>query len=287
VLLQRRRDFGDQWWGLPGGVLEMNEKIADCCRREVLEETGLSVEPGRLVGVYSSPRYDVRYPNGDQVQQITAAFECRVASGRWRAASDEIAEQAFFEPGELPHLPAWYAAMLRDGLAGGAAAHFDPPEFRPAAETQSTFWALRAAFGQAPFIAAGAAAFVRDERGRILFHHRADNGRWGLPAGSLDLGESLAATAVREVREETGLEVEPVRLIGLYSGYEIAYPNGDRLQPFNNLFECRAVGGRLQADGAESLAAGFFAPEDLPGLDPRFHQRIADALAGQEAAFVR
>jgi 8-oxo-dGTP pyrophosphatase MutT (NUDIX family) len=215
-------------------------------------------------------------------------------------ASEEISRLEFFAPGRLPRLPLWYADMLRDCLAGREAAHFDPPEhrhgrfnegLRPSSghgEPESEFWALRAAFGQEPFIAAGAAVFARDERGRVLLHRRSDTGRWGLPAGSLHLGESLAATAVRETREETGLIVEPFRLVGIYSGYGITYPNGDQLHIFNNLFECRITGGELRADGIESLDARLFSPEELPPtLDRRFDQRIADALSGQAAAFVR
>ena len=297
VLFQRRSDFGDAWWGLPGGVLEMGETIAGCCRREALEETGLAVEPVRLTGVYSSPRYDVRYPNGDEVQQVTAAFECRVSGGERQAAQGESDALEFFAPEAPPLMPLWYADMLRDCLAGRAAAHFDPPEFRNGGQPESEFWAVRAAFGQEPFISAGAAAFIRDERGQVLLHQRADTGKWGLPAGSLDLGESLAATVVRETREETGLVVEPVRLTGVYSGYEVTYPNGDRLHIFNNTFECRILGGELHADpqalgpgaegGRESLDVRFFPLDALPAVDERLAQRVADALSGLEAAYVR
>lgn len=287
ILFERRADFRDAWLGLPGGVLELNEHIADCCRREVLEETGLVVEPVRLVGVYSSPRYDVVYPNGDEVQQVTAAFACRIVAGDLRTEAGEITALEFYSPDALPRQPLWYADMVRDCLAGNEAAQFDPPEFRNTTGPDGAFHLLRSAFGHDAFIAPGASAFIRDEGGRILLHRRSDTGRWAFPAGSLDLGESLAATAVREVREETGLEVEPLRLIGVYSGVEIGYPNGDRLQPFANLFECRIVGGELRADGIESLEVAFFPPDALPPLETRFDVRLADALAGRAAAFIR
>src|SRR6185436_5773422 len=80
ILFQRRSDF--DWWGLPGGVLEIGETLAECAGRETLEETGFSVEPLRLVGVYTGPQYVVHYPNGDEVQQWTATFECRVIGGQ-------------------------------------------------------------------------------------------------------------------------------------------------------------------------------------------------------------
>jgi 8-oxo-dGTP diphosphatase len=287
ILFQRRSDFGEAWWGLPGGVLEPDEEIADCCRREVLEETGLVIEPARLAGVYSSPRYDVLYPNGDEAQQVTAAFECRVAGGELKVQPGEIVALQFCPTDALPHQPLWYGDMVRDCLAGAAAAHFDPPEFRDAAGPDAAFQALRAGFGQRPFVAPGAAAFICDEGGRVLLQRREDDGQWGLPAGALELGESLAATAIRETREETGLQVKPIRLIGVYSGYEIEYPNGDRLQPFANVFECRLLGGDLRADGHESLEARFFAPDALPPVDERLAVRLADAFARREAAFFR
>ena len=67
VLFQQRSDF--DWWGLPGGIVEIGETFSECVVREVREETGLQVCPQRLVGLYASPQWDIRYPNGDEVQQ--------------------------------------------------------------------------------------------------------------------------------------------------------------------------------------------------------------------------
>ena len=80
LLFQRRSDF--DWWGLPGGVLEIGESFAACAQREALEETGYHVEPTRLIGLYCAPHWDVRYPNGDEVQQFTVALECRITGGQ-------------------------------------------------------------------------------------------------------------------------------------------------------------------------------------------------------------
>lgn len=60
-------------------------------------------------------------------------------------------------------------------------------------------------------------AFVRDGAGRVLMVQRSDNGRWALPGGGHDLGESIADTVVREVREETGIEVQVADLSGIYT----------------------------------------------------------------------
>lgn len=286
LLFQRRADFG--WWGLPGGVLEVGESLAGCAAREAREETGLTVTPVRLVGVYSGPQYDVRYPNGDEVQQWTAAFECRLAGGAGRADGVETTAQAFFPAETLPDTAPWYAAMARDLFAGRAAAAFEAPRAAPPHQNGNTILNLRARMGQVWLVAPGASAYVRDEAGRVLLVRRADDGQWMLPAGYMDLGESIGETAIREVREETGLDVEPVRLIGAYAGpeYQLVYANGDPVQVVSGFFECRLVGGRLRPDPAEVSAAGFFPLDALPEpLGLRAQRRLAEAVQQQPAAF--
>ena len=63
----------------------------------------------------------------------------------------------------------------------------------------------------------GASAVVVDQAGRILLHRRDDNELWSIPGGGMEVGERIADTVVREVREETGLEVEPEAIVGIYS----------------------------------------------------------------------
>jgi 8-oxo-dGTP pyrophosphatase MutT (NUDIX family) len=95
----------------------------------------------------------------------------------------------------------------------------------------------------------GCSAFVPDEsRTKVLLTRRTDNGRWCLPGGRMDTGESAAEACVREVLEETGLEVEVVRLIGLYSSPHliVAYADGNRRQIVAAHFLVRVVGGTLR-----------------------------------------
>ena len=76
LLLMRRSDNGD--WGLPGGYVEIGESVAQAAAREVLEETGVRVEVGRLVGVYSDPsRQVIEYPDGRRVHAVNLCFEAR------------------------------------------------------------------------------------------------------------------------------------------------------------------------------------------------------------------
>ena len=153
------------------------------------------------------------------------------------------------------------------------------------------FARLRQCVGHAPLLAPSAAACIRDEKGRILLLRRSDGDNlWGFPGGAMELGERASEAVVREVREETGLEVEPVALIGVYSGPEYAfeYPNGDRVQPVTIFFECRIVGGELRPDMPEVMGASYFCPEDeLPLMRPCCIAKARDAFVFQDRAFFR
>jgi 8-oxo-dGTP pyrophosphatase MutT (NUDIX family) len=96
---------------------------------------------------------------------------------------------------------------------------------------------LRACVGNDLLVLASAGACIRDERGRILLLRRSD-GLWSVPGGGLEPGERLDQAVVREVREETGLEVEPTALIGVYSDpeYIFTYPNGHQVQPITTSY---------------------------------------------------
>jgi len=288
ILFQRRSDF--EWWGLPGGVLEIGETLAECACRETFEETGFNVEPLRLVGVYSGPQYGVHYPNGDEVQQWTATFECRVTGGQPRADGGEGTEVAFFPPEALPPHPAWYADMVRDTLAEREAATFECPRSQSPNGHGDYIGLMRSFVGPARLIAPAAGAFIRDEAGRILLMQRADNGAWHPPGGFMELGESVAETVVREACEETGLVIEPIRLIGIYSGPEnqFTYPNGDAIQGCSTVFECRVTGGRLRAQESEVAALDYFSLDALPeALTPRWRPRLMEAAANLPRAVFR
>ena len=136
----------------------------------------------------------------------------------------------------------------------------------------------------------GVAAIIQSGEGRILLQRRSDNGLWGLPGGSVGIGESVHDAIVREVREETGLAVEVVRLIGVYSDPKfqiVRYPDGNVVHYISTLFACRILGGTLQTCD-ETLDLRFFDPADLPDdLLPMHRIRIKDALTNNPAAFIR
>ena len=114
------------------------------------------------------------------------------------------------------------------------------------------------------------------EAGKVLLIKRRDFAVWALPGGGIDAGESAAEAAVREAQEETGLEVELLHLVGVYS--RPAWCQGG---DHDLLFAARPVGGELVREGDETLDASFFAPDALPEpLVYWYPQRIADVLAG-------
>jgi 8-oxo-dGTP pyrophosphatase MutT (NUDIX family) len=134
-----------------------------------------------------------------------------------------------------------------------------------------------------------AVAFVTDSAGRVLLIQRSDNGDWALPGGAHDLGERIADTAVRETREETGLDVEVTGIIGIYTdpGHLVEYGDGEVRQQFSIAFRAEPRGGRL-ATSIESTQVAWVEPERLSELriNLSMRLRIEHGLAGSEAPFI-
>ncbi|WP_033293873.1 NUDIX hydrolase [Amycolatopsis jejuensis] len=97
-------------------------------------------------------------------------------------------------------------------------------------------------------IAVAVSAFIQDDEGRILMIRRTDNDLYSIPGGQLELGETLAEAAIREVREETGIDCEVTEVIGLYSDprHVIAYDDGEVRQEFSICFRAKTTGGSLR-----------------------------------------
>jgi ADP-ribose pyrophosphatase YjhB (NUDIX family) len=135
-----------------------------------------------------------------------------------------------------------------------------------------------------------AAVVFDDGREKLLLTRRSDNGRWCLPGGHFEAGESVTEAAVRETKEETGLDVEVIRLIGVYSDPNrvLEYGDGNRYHLVALTFEARVVGGELTVSD-ETTEFMWCDPAALDGLDVMEHhlERIADAVAGNTAAAIR
>lgn len=102
VLLTRRADNG--LWCLPGGRMESGESIEECCRREVLEETGLVIQTCRLIGIYSNRDQLVIYPDGHEAQFVALSFEAKITGGNL-ILSDESTAADFFTIPEAESMP--------------------------------------------------------------------------------------------------------------------------------------------------------------------------------------
>jgi ADP-ribose pyrophosphatase YjhB (NUDIX family) len=112
---------------------------------------------------------------------------------------------------------------------------------------------------QTPKVAVGAA--VTNEKGELLLIRRADSGYWLYPTGWCDVGYSAPEVVVKEVLEETGYEVEPVRLIGVLDGMRLG---ASRIPLYSLLFFCRKVGGEMKIHPLECSDAGWFMRDNLP-----------------------
>lgn len=127
---------------------------------------------------------------------------------------------------------------------------------------------LRKKIGNDPLWLAGITAYVEDAGGRVLLGRRADTAEWALVYGIVEPGEEPADAAVREVKEETGVDAVPLLLARVKSSArEVVYANGDRTRYMDLLFVCRLAEGGCQepcvADD-ESLEVGWFDLEALP-----------------------
>lgn len=111
-----------------------------------------------------------------------------------------------------------------------------------------------------PKVAVG--AVVGDDRGRILLVQRADSGIWLYPTGWADVGYSPAEVVVKEVAEETGIDVEVLGPLAVLDGMRMGFT---RIPMYSLVFLCRAIGGELAAHPLECADVGWFAEDELPG----------------------
>lgn len=141
-------------------------------------------------------------------------------------------------------------------IAHAAAGDFDP-------DHQIEEWLGQVGQGVPGYVTpkVGVAAVVGNDRGQILLVQRADSGIWLYPTGWADIGYSASEVAVKEVREETGIECEVLRMIGVLDGLRLGFT---RVPMYLLVFLCRAVGGSLERHPLECADVGWFAEEALP-----------------------
>ncbi len=142
---------------------------------------------------------------------------------------------------------------------------------------------------KATCIVPAASAVVADDRGRLLLAKRTDNDLWTIPGGAMKPGETIAETAVREVKEETGIDVEVVSLVGIYSNpqHVVECSDGEVRQQFSVCFACRPIGGEL-ATSDETSEVGYFTPDEIETMDvhPSIRLRIQHYLEGRSEPYL-
>jgi 8-oxo-dGTP pyrophosphatase MutT (NUDIX family) len=148
---------------------------------------------------------------------------------------------------------------------------------------------LRELVGSRPLWLSGATAVVvrpGADGEEVLLVQRADNGWWTPVSGIVDPGEHPHLTAVREVAEEAGVEVEVERLVWLAVTETITYENGDQTRYIDHVFRCRHMSGVPHPVDGEALQARFFPAAALPDMVPRQLACVQVALANlPEARF--
>lgn len=140
-------------------------------------------------------------------------------------------------------------------------------------------------------IRVGCSAIIFDQqREKVLLTRREDNNQWCLPGGGMEPGESASETCVREVEEETGLQVTIKRLIGVYTTPHqlIVYRDGNKFQLVALCFEAEIVGGELRLS-CETTEYGYFSYQEIQKLDLLLNHmpRIEDAYSGEMTTYIR
>jgi len=260
-------------WAQPGGAVEEGELPTEAVAREVKEETGIEVKPVRLVAVYYRPER----PDGS----LSFSFRCLQEGGELKRSRESpgVGFMGVYPP------PTPILGMHRDRLERALQHDGGPPYWgfqQLPAVVRAGRWLVygvldlkRALTGEVayrppPEWTMGAFVVVRDEEGSVLWVRRRDHDVWNLPGGRSERAEPPWETAVREAKEETGLDVRLSDLTGVYSK-----PAGNHLIL---TFAADVVGGRLTAS-EEAGGFDYFAPGEEPAnAMPKHVTRVADAV---------
>lgn len=148
---------------------------------------------------------------------------------------------------------------------------------------------LRAKIGRDLLLLPGVTAVVINNRDEVLLQLRRDTGTWAPPSGGVEPGETVAETARREVREETGIDILPEAVVAVLSGadYNVTYPNGDQLASVTTVFRCSPLNAKTpRVNDDESQDIRYFPAAELPQrMLPRHRWIISLALGSSPTAY--
>ena len=139
---------------------------------------------------------------------------------------------------------------------------------------------LRKHIGHAPLIGVGATTLVFNDKNELLLNLRTDTNTWGIPGGSMELYETIEETAIRELKEETGICADELQLVTVLSGkdFYFEYPNGDKMCTVIVLFKVLHYNGTIKVSDNESKALEFFPLTNLPVMESRAERIIQKIL---------
>jgi len=264
LLIRRKTPPHAGEWSLPVGFLQFGETAEQAASREVEEETGLRVEAAALLGTYS----DIINP---QRSHLVLIFHGRIIGGALKAGDDAEAA-GWFSENALPPIAFASAQSAvetwRAQRQGPPTAFYFCPRCRSKLETRQIVARPQQVCPTCDWIywvspIPIAETIVTNNEGHVLLIKRKFPprvGDWALPGGFLDWGENAETAAVREVREETGLEVRLARLLCTLGLPSLLNPEQCLVKA---IFIGEIAGGNLQA-GDDALDAKFFAWENLP-----------------------
>lgn len=133
------------------------------------------------------------------------------------------------------------------------------------------------------------AGVIRNEKDEILFGRKHNEQNWGLIGGAIEIGETPAQAMIREAYEETGLDIEPERIIGVYGGNEqrFVYRNGHQVEYITIVFGCRIRGGKLNPNNKEMKDLQYFSEQQIPLIANKYPDYIFSSIQEERAHFIK